>query len=72
MNKTLGAVLLAGATIFGIGAETAQAQLGFAGLLSRTNREDLPDITLASGKPVAASSPLPKDFRDWLRNLRLS
>ena len=24
------------------------------------------------GKPVAASSPLPKDFRDWLRNLRLT
>ena len=56
MNKTLGAALLAGATIFGIGAETAQAQLGFAGLLSRTNREDLPAITLASGKPVAEQS----------------
>lgn len=25
-----------------------------------------------SGKPVAAASPLPKDFRDWLRNLRLT
>ena len=26
----------------------------------------------AAGKPVTASSPLPKDFRDWLRNLRLT
>lgn len=25
-----------------------------------------------SGKSVTASSPLPKDFRDWLRNLRLT
>ena len=24
------------------------------------------------GKPVTAASPLPKDFRDWLRNLRLT
>ena len=26
----------------------------------------------ATGKPVTASSPLPKDFRDWLRHLRLT
>ncbi len=25
-----------------------------------------------SGKPATASSPLPKDFRDWLHNLRLT
>ena len=25
----------------------------------------------SSGRPVTASSPLPKDFRNWLRNLRL-
>ncbi len=26
----------------------------------------------ATGKPVAAASPLPRDFRDWLRTLRLN
>lgn len=26
----------------------------------------------ATGKPVSASSPLPRDFRDWLRTLRLT
>ncbi len=26
----------------------------------------------ATGKPVCASSPLPRDFRDWLRTLRLT
>ncbi|WP_346907221.1 hypothetical protein [uncultured Roseibium sp.] len=32
----------------------AQAhELGFAGLLSKSNKEELPELTLASGKPVA-------------------
>ena len=26
----------------------------------------------ATGKPVAAAAPLPRDFRDWLRTLRLT
>ncbi|WP_089272153.1 hypothetical protein [Puniceibacterium sediminis] len=36
------------------GGGVAQAhELGFAGLLSASNMEELPDITLGSGKPLA-------------------
>ncbi|QDL93902.1 hypothetical protein FDP22_18655 (plasmid) [Paroceanicella profunda] len=34
-------------------AEENVLKLGFAGLLDRKNREDLPPITLGSGKPLA-------------------
>ncbi len=35
------------------GAAPLCAKLGFAGLLSKCNRADLPPITLAAGKPLA-------------------
>ena len=35
------------------GAAAQAHELGFAGLLSGSNKEDLPPITLASGKPLA-------------------
>ena len=33
---------------------------------------DLRFVHPATGKPVAAAAPLPRDFKDWLRNLRLT
>lgn len=35
------------------GAGAQQFDYGFAGLMGKDNRSDLPDLTLASGKPVA-------------------
>ena len=33
---------------------------------------DLRFVHPATGRPVAAAAPLPRDFKDWLRNLRLT
>lgn len=54
MRRTItAAVLLAGVSL---GVPVLAHDLGFAGLLSNTNRETLEPLTLASGKPVAAGS----------------
>ncbi|WP_269585453.1 hypothetical protein [Roseibium sp. Sym1] len=42
---TLAAAILAG--------PAAAHELGFAGILSKSNREELPELTLSSGKPIA-------------------
>lgn len=53
------AAVLAPALVFGLAAPPAAKaeplcdKLGFAGLLAKCNRETLPPITLASGKPLA-------------------
>ena len=41
------------AAAFAIEAPKGAHDYGFAGLLARDNRADLPDLTLGSGKPVA-------------------
>lgn len=47
-------LLLAAALVMGAGAVGAQQfDYGFAGLMGKANRAQLPDLTLGSGKPVA-------------------
>ncbi|MBP7243361.1 hypothetical protein [Amaricoccus sp.] len=41
---------------FVIDAPEGQHDYGFAGLMARDNRSDLPPLTLSSGKPVAAAT----------------
>mgnify|MGYP000321384512 CR=1 FL=1 len=50
LRPGLAALALAGMALAG----AAQAhEFGFAGILSKSNKEELPELTLASGKPVA-------------------
>jgi hypothetical protein len=51
LTRNAGALLIA-ATL-GLGTPVAAHDLGFAGLLSNNNREDLAPLTLSSGQPVA-------------------
>ncbi len=45
--------MLAVAAGLGLASAAAAHDLGFAGLLSASNMEELPDLTLGSGRPVA-------------------
>lgn len=50
----LKAMVFGAALALGAGSVAAQPfDYGFAGLMARKNRLDLPDLTLASGKPVS-------------------
>lgn len=54
MNKFASPLLGLGALALAFGATAVKAHdLGFAGLLSKGNKEDLPEITLAAGQPLA-------------------
>ncbi|WP_146591081.1 hypothetical protein [Puniceibacterium confluentis] len=46
-------ILMSAALAAGLGGTAGAHELGFAGLLSASNMEELPDITLGSGKPLA-------------------
>ena len=41
------------AAVLGLGQTVAAHDFGFAGVLSSSNMEDLPDLTLSVGKPIA-------------------
>ena len=45
--------LLGAATAIGLATGAGAHDLGFAGLLSSTNMEEMPEITLSVGKPLA-------------------
>lgn len=48
------ALLISAALVLGAGAATAQQfDYGFAGLMGKANRQQLPPLTLGSGKPVS-------------------
>jgi len=49
----LALTLAAGCCAAALAGPAAAEEFGFAGILSNTNTEELPPLTLASGKPVA-------------------
>jgi len=49
--KTSIAIVAAAALLFGTPASAHD--YGFAGILSKSNKEDLPELSLSSGKPIA-------------------
>ncbi|WP_145104280.1 hypothetical protein [Cereibacter sediminicola] len=53
MFERILAVALAALVAAPVAVPAAAHEFGFAGLMSASNREDLADLTLASGKPVA-------------------
>ena len=54
MRNHLKALLMGAVFATGLGIASAQAHdLGVAGLLSKTNRGEIPDLTLSSEKPLA-------------------
>lgn len=54
MKRRIAAGMLALAAAAGGPLVAQQFDYGFAGLMGKANRVQLPDLTLASGKPVAA------------------